>query len=235
MVMNSNQKLLITVIVVVFVAYFIYMCSNKKKSSEGFTWANAPESQPGTYNLAPNDYELLNSPDEYMSTQSKFADIVGPAEPPTKEGFCKQVANSQGANYDAGLARIQEVGNMPLPTRSFDKQPDMLPVDPTSVTMFDRDVTDPSLYLFRPAIRAQIKNRQHATADPFRGDLPIVPCRRGWFDSRYGEGDAKLDAWFSPYTNQKYASLVSSSNLPINISNEEVLMDNYNDPIMSQY
>lgn len=232
MVMSSNQKLLIAVIGVLLVAYFIYMCSSKK-SSEGFTWANAVESQPGNYNLAPNDYELLNDPAEYESTQAKFADIVGPAAPPVREGFCKQAMGDVMAAREAG------VGDMPLAVRSFDSpsQEQMLPVDPTSVTMFDRDVTDPALYLFRPAIRAQIKNRQHATADPFRGDLAIVPCRKGWFDSRYGEGDSKLDAYFSSYTNQKYAALTSQRNLPMNISTEETIMDNYNapDPILSQY
>lgn len=227
MVMSTQQKLLIIVVSVIVIAYLVYMYSKDDNSKENFTWANAVESLPGTYNLAPKDYELLNNPNEYNATQSKFADIVGPAQPPLKEGFC----------HDATQARKDGVKDLPLPVRSLDatNSEELLPVDPTSVTMFDRDVTDPALYLFRPSIRAQIKNRQHATADPFRGDLPIVPCKKGWFDSRYGEGDSKLDAYFSPYTSQKYAALTSQNNMPINISNEEVLMDTYNDPIMSQY
>lgn len=250
MELSQNQKLCLALVVVLVVAAVIYFCSGNYKNKEGFTWANAVQEFPGTYDLSPNDYDML---DNGSLDPHKFADIVLPAEPPLgshpSEGYARQDGTSIREGYcpptypknKQSVKGMENAPDLPLPTRPFDNDYDprmLLPDDTTSVTMFDRDLSDPTVYLFRSSNRAQIKNRQHATADMYRGDLAITPCRRGWFDSRYSEGDSKLDAYFSPYTNAKYAMLTGQNSYPQNISNEAIIMDytgNGDDPVMGYY
>lgn len=242
MALSQNQKLGLALAVVLVIAAIIYFCTGKGKKgkqSEGFSWANAVQEFPGTYDLSPNDYDML---DNGSLDPHKFADIVAPAEPPLgskQEGYC-----NAGPTYPKNKNSVKgmdQTPDLPLPTRPFDNDYDprmLLPDDTTSVTMYDRDLADPQVYLFRASNRAQIKNRQQQTADMYRGDLAITPCRRGWFDSRYGEGDSKLDGFFSSYTNSKYAMLTGQQSYPSQISNEGLLMDytgNGDDPVMGYY
>jgi hypothetical protein len=224
--MTQDRKIVLALVIIFVIAAIIYFCTSKdKKKSEDFTWANTIQELPGTYNLQPNEYELL---DNGSVNPHKFADIVAPASPPIEQ-------------YTPQYPQTKIKSDLPLPTRPFDTDYNprmLLPDDTTSVTMYDRDVSDPAVYLFRASNRAQIKNRQHETADPLRGDLAITPCRKGWFDSRYSEGDSKLDGYFSAYTNSKYAMLTGQKSYPSNISNEGLIMDYTNsdqDPVMSYY
>jgi len=225
--MSQNQKIVLALIGIIVIAIIIYVCNTKKgKKSENFTWANAVQEFPGPNNLSPNEYEIL---DNGSSSPHKFADIVAPAEPPQYESYTPQYPETK------------QNSDLPLPTRPFDTNYDpkmLLPDDATSVTMYDRDVSDPTTYLFRASNRAQIKNRQHQTSDMIRGDIAITPCRKGWFDSRYGEGDSKLDGYFSAYTNAKYAMLTGQKSYPANVVNEGLIMDytgNGEDPVMGYY
>lgn len=204
--MNQTLKLVIICLAVLVFVYAVVMCTGTGKggdddNKEDFTWANAVEELPGNYSLIDQEAAAMRGCSN-GSGPTGFADIVRPA-------------------------------NLPMATRPFDviDQAEMMPTDPASVTSFDRDVTDPEVYLFRPAIRAQIKNRQQQGADPYRGDLPIVPCKKGWFDSRYGEGDNKLDAMFSEFNQQKYAALTGQRNIPQYVSAGEVIMD-YNPEVV---
>jgi len=229
--MSQNQKVMMLIVILVVVGVIIYVCSRK---SERFTWANAVQEFPGSYDLAPNEFEMLDN--GTPGNVNQFADLVAPAEQDHQY-------NGQAKQYESFTPQYpqQKKGDIPLPTRPFDTQYDaqmLLPDDTTSVTMYDRDVADPTVYLFRASNRAQIKNRQQQTADMFRGDLAITPCRRGWFDSRYSEGDSKLDGFFSAFTNAKYAMLTGQKSYPAHVVNEELIMDytgSGEDPIMGYY
>lgn len=102
----------------------------------------------------------------------------------------------------------------------------ILPDVNTEVPVYDIDVADPQVFLWRPSVRVQIKNRQLALADPLRGDLAITKgsCHEGWFNSQYGEGDIKLDAYFSEFSNPKFRALTGQNSFPMAVSNEELLM-----------
>lgn len=233
--MTQNNKIMSILIVILVVAVIVYFCMSKKsKKSEGFTWANAVQELPGSYDLSPSDYEVL---DNGSMDPHKFADLVAPAE----QDYFYDPSEKQYVSHTPQYPKSPEKPDLPLPTRPFDTQYDakmLLPDDTTSVTMYDRDLADPAVYLFRASNRAQIKNRQHETADQYRGDLALTPCRRGWFDSRYSEGDSKLDGYFSAFTNAKYAMLTGQKSYPQNVVNEELIMDytgSGEDPIMGYY
>lgn len=86
-------------------------------------------------------------------------------------------------------------------------------------TTFDKDVTDPSIYLFRPQVRLPSKHRLHAGADPFRGDLHITPVNRnGHFQSRWGTDSLRHDTMFNEVFAKKYNQLSE-----YHVQNEEVL------------
>lgn len=211
MALSQNQKLLAALVVIAIIGWLLWKCSQPK---ENFTYANAIEEDPGTYDLRPQDYEMLGD--------NGFADLVAPAERPRQEKY-----GGQGVASPAPYAEGKRV-DLPIATRPFDNDYDaqqLMPDDVTSATLFDQDVCDPEVYLYRTANRAQIKSRQHETADFFRGDLPIKPCKRGWFDSRYGEGDSKLDGYFSEFTNSKFQALCGQKSMPQSIANEELIMD----------
>ena len=114
---------------------------------------------------------------------------------------------------------------------------DLLPDDGTSPTMFDNYVCDPEVYLFRATAQAALKSPQFDTSDPFRGDLPIVPCRTGWFDTRFNESDSRLDGFFSVYNQAKMQALQGYTSKPMYVENGELIMD-YNpssDCVMNSY
>ena len=202
--------MMIVFALIVILVVIIIICLYRNKS-EKFTWANAVQTYPGTYDLSPNDYQILDD----GKNANYFANVVAPATP-EYESFTPQYPDSKS------------MSDLPLPVRPFDTQYDpkmLLPSDAESVTMYDRDVSDPAVYLFRSSNRAQIKNRQQMTSDPLRGDIAITPYRTGWFDSRYSEGDSKLDGYFSAYTNAKYAMLTGQKSYPANVVNEGLIMD----------
>ena len=73
---------------------------------------------------------------------------------------------------------------------------------------FDKDVTDPSVYMFRSHIRLPSKSAQQVGADPFRGDIHITPVNRnGHFQSRYGKESLRHDTMFNSVFAQNYNQL----------------------------
>ncbi len=223
--MNGNQKLLIAIGVVIAIALILCFCN--KNGKEKFTWANAVESNPGTFNTSPNDYELISD----CSTQHNFADLVAPAVDNQNVAQAKE-----GFEYGGNAVKK---ANLPLPTRpqEMPSAQDLLPDDGTSPTMFDNYVCDPEVYLFRATAQAALKSPQFISSDPYRGDLPIVPCRTGWFDTRYNESDSRLDGYFSIYNQAKMQALQGYTSKPMYVENGEIIMDStpQGDCVMNSY
>lgn len=87
---------------------------------------------------------------------------------------------------------------------------------------FDKDVTNPSVYMFRSQVHVPSKNAQQIGADPFRGDIHIAPVNRnGHFQSRYGSESLRHDTMFNSIFAEKYDALTN----PMRVSNEEIIMD----------
>ena len=131
------------------------------------------------------------------------------------------------ASYDYANMITPSQGNHPQrPLEQFNKQ---IPNPDSSVTGYDVDVSDPKVFLWRPNVRVNLKNRQHEGADFYRGDLPIVSRpKTGWFDSRYSEGDNMINGYFSPYMQSKIQGVGGEANsYPTRIANEETIMDSY--------
>lgn len=130
------------------------------------------------------------------------------------------------SSYD--FANMVAPGQMPQrPLEQFEPS---LPNPDSHVAAYDIDVADPMVHMFRPSIRVALKNRQQEGACPFRGDLPIQknPAHKGWFNSRYSEGDNKLDGYFSAYTRAKIRGLTGEHlSYPMQVANEELIMDFY--------
>ena len=73
---------------------------------------------------------------------------------------------------------------------------------------FDKDVTDPSVYMFRSHVRLPTKSALQAGADPLRGDIHITPVNRnGHFQSRWGTEVLRHDTMFNSAFNDKYSQL----------------------------
>jgi len=204
--MNRNTKFLLLALGLAFLTYVIYACNGKKEnfSVDGAINGNVPI---GGLNY--NSYDLIEP------SMDTFADIVAPSQPFTTQ-TCTDlpIAQKPGLNTDYR---------------------DLLPDVNTHATSYDIDVTDPEVFMWRPSIRTAIHNRQHMTADPLRGDLPITKdscgySNNGWFSSRYNEGDAKLDAYFSDFSKAKFRSLTGQKSYPQHIANEGTIMD-YQPPV----
>ncbi len=199
--MNNNTKFLLLALGLTFLLYVLYMCNRKK---EGFAVDGAINGNVPAAGLNYNSYDLIEP------SMDTFADIVAPSQP-AGAGTCT---------------------NLPLPQKAglHTDYRDLLPDVNTHATSYDIDVTDPEVFMWRPSIRTAIHNRQHMTADPLRGDLPITKdgcgySNNGWFSSRYNEGDAKLDAYFSEFGSQKFRSLTGQKSYPQYVANEGLLMD----------
>ena len=73
---------------------------------------------------------------------------------------------------------------------------------------FDKDVTDPSVYMFRSHIRIPTRSALQAGADPLRGDIHITPVNRnGHFQSRWGAEVLRHDTMFNSVFAEKYDQL----------------------------
>lgn len=79
----------------------------------------------------------------------------------------------------------------------FDDSRAMLP---DSCSTYNVDISNPSVYLYRPVVSRALRTRQYETADIWRGDIPISsdPCKKGCFESQYAQpASLKYDAYFS--------------------------------------
>lgn len=205
--MNCSTKYVLLAIGVLILGYVIYVCCvGKGKNKETFAVDGAINGDVPIGGNYYNTYEMVEP------TMDTFADIVAPSEP-----YAQQSSTCT---------------NLPLATKAgmHTDYRDLLPDVNTHTTSYDIDVTDPEVFMWRPSVRATIHNRQHETADPLRGDLPIVKGACGysnnsWFSSRYGVGDAKLDGYFSDFSNAKFRSLVGQKSYPQAIANEGTILD----------
>ena len=200
---KKNIKYFMGLVIVLILAYFIYNYFKTPKNNESFSVDGSINGGVPLGGIINNTYDII------QPSVNTFADIVAPSNP---GGSC----NSR----------------LPLPIKSgldMDYR-DLLPDVNTSATSYDIDVADPEVFMYRPSIRAAIKNRQWATADNLRGDLliPADPCnvsRNGWFSSRYSNVDSKVDTFFSAYGKELYSSLTGQRSYPSNVVNEELILD----------
>ena len=73
------------------------------------------------------------------------------------------------------------------------------------------DPTDPNNFIYERTLFAPLKRRNYGDVDYFRGDLEIMPERRGWFDTRsVGDKDV-VQGYFSNYTDIQQSTSVKDS------------------------
>jgi hypothetical protein len=73
------------------------------------------------------------------------------------------------------------------------------------------DPTDPNNFIYERTLFAPLKRRNYGDVDYFRGDLEIMPEKRGWFDTRsVGDKDV-VQGYFSNYTDIQQNSTVRDS------------------------
>ena len=158
--MNNNTKFLLLAIGLTVLLYVLYMCNGKK---EGFAVDGAINGNVPAAGLNYSSYDLIEP------SMDTFADIVAPSQPAAAQGTCTNLPLAQKAGLHTDYR-------------------DLLPDVNTHATSYDIDVTDPEVFMWRPSIRTAIHNRQHMTADPLRGDLPITKDSCGYSNN----------GWFSP-------------------------------------
>jgi len=201
--MNENTKKILYVVGILVVLYFLY---NYLTKNESFSVDGAINGSVPLGGIVNNTYDIVQ-PD--INT---FADIVAPSMPITG-GSCSS-------------------NRLPLPMKAGleNDYRDLLPDVNTHAASYDLDTADSQIFQFRPSIRATIHNRQQSNADQLRGDLPIIKSstansNQAWFTSRYGEGDIKVDAYFSDFGQEKFRSLTGQKSYPSFVANEELIMD----------
>ncbi len=73
------------------------------------------------------------------------------------------------------------------------------------------DPTDPNNFIYERTLFAPLKRRNYGDVDYFRGDLEIMPERRGWFDIRsVGDKDV-VQGYFSNYSDIQQSATVKDS------------------------
>jgi hypothetical protein len=73
------------------------------------------------------------------------------------------------------------------------------------------DPTDPNNFIYERTLFAPLKRRNYGDVDYFRGDLEIMPEKRGWFDIRsVGDKDV-VQGYFSNYSDIQQSASVKDS------------------------
>ena len=73
------------------------------------------------------------------------------------------------------------------------------------------DPTDPNNFIYERTLFAPLKRRNYGDVDYFRGDLEIMPEKRGWFDIRsVGDKDV-VQGYFSNYSDIQQSATVKDS------------------------
>ncbi|BAU80216.1 hypothetical protein A9K97_gp135 [Tokyovirus A1] len=204
-----NCKILIGVACLLLLLGVLWFLRKKSSPSgetkENFTWANNIRENPGPYTPT---YDLVQQDAPDIDAFANFVEPVG---------------NAVGQNQGQGM--------IPTPSVVQYDYKDLLPDLNTNVAMYDKDISDPEVFMWRPSVRVDMKNRQQAGADPFRGDLPIQKNNcygsGGWFQSRYGPGDNNLNGIFNELYQEKYRALTGQKSYNIAIANEETVCDSY--------
>jgi hypothetical protein len=84
------------------------------------------------------------------------------------------------------------------------------------------DPTDPNNFIYERTLFAPLKRRNYGDVDYFRGDLEIMPERRGWFDTRsVGDKDV-VQGYFSNYTDIQQNSTVRDSIFERTLTAEQI-------------
>jgi hypothetical protein len=88
------------------------------------------------------------------------------------------------------------------------------------------DPTDPNNFIYERTLFAPLKRRNYGDVDYFRGDLEIMPERRGWFDTRsVGDKDV-VQGYFSNYTDIQQSTSVKDSIFERTLTPQQVQVRN---------
>ena len=88
------------------------------------------------------------------------------------------------------------------------------------------DPTDPNNFIYERTLFAPLKRRNYGDVDYFRGDLEIMPERRGWFDIRsVGDKDV-VQGYFSNYTDIQQSTSVKDSIFERTLTPQQVQVRN---------
>ena len=88
------------------------------------------------------------------------------------------------------------------------------------------DPTDPNNFIYERTLFAPLKRRNYGDVDYFRGDLEIMPERRGWFDIRsVGDKDV-VQGYFSNYSDIQQSSTLKDSIFERTLTPQQVQVRN---------
>jgi hypothetical protein len=84
------------------------------------------------------------------------------------------------------------------------------------------DPTDPNNFIYERTLFAPLKRRNYGDVDYFRGDLEIMPEKRGWFDIRsVGDKDV-VQGYFSNYSDIQQSATVKDSIFERTLTPEQI-------------
>ena len=88
------------------------------------------------------------------------------------------------------------------------------------------DPTDPNNFIYERTLFAPLKRRNYGDVDYFRGDLEIMPEKRGWFDIRsVGDKDV-VQGYFSNYSDIQQSSTLKDSIFERTLTPQQVQVRN---------
>ena len=216
----DNSKLCIVVgvvIIVVVIAWFLWVRKDKKEHKKGATTQKVE----GYSNIGDLDnlgsldgsYDMIQAPEE-AAPSSYFADMID-------EGDLSQVVDQ--ANTNRGKTNpIQRLNEL--------TSKNLLPRNSASATPFNVDISQPTAWAFAAGPpRVYLKNRLNIQADPYRGDIPIKydPSICLSDKSVNGRDSWRGDGYFSPYFQDLYENQLGRGykNMPLKVAIGETIMD----------
>jgi hypothetical protein len=191
--------------------FVLYRKKNNSSEGFGmlpsFTWkvdrvaaTDSVEAQKGNFFSVPGTYQSMLAPrmsggvDYGANINYRLPDLKNlavPEDPLTydkmvKEDFdidtnncAKALANSRSSSIATGLARAAIDNGMPDIVNQYPEATDLLPVgDMTTINAMGEE-SQPIVY--DRFVYANRNSRLRSQGDMIRGDLPIVPCSKGWF------------------------------------------------------
>jgi len=88
------------------------------------------------------------------------------------------------------------------------------------------DPTDPNNFIYERTLFAPLKRRNYGDVDYFRGDLEIMPIKRGYFDVRsVGDKDV-VQGYFSNYSDIQQSSTLKDSIFERTLTPEQIQVRN---------
>jgi hypothetical protein len=115
----------------------------------------------------------------------------------TKQTLSSSQVDEMLAKVGKGTPQLQDVKDiMPTPDMRYSA---------------NLDPTDPNNFIYERTLFAPLKRRNYGDVDYFRGDLEIMPEKRGWFDIRsVGDKDV-VQGYFSNYSDIQQSASVKDS------------------------